>query len=707
MFEVIALPITLITFCLYAFQTISGDHSRLGVSLSLVLGIVLSVFFLRKIIIKNEDYKDLFSKHREHLLAAGIIVLFCLVVAGIVSPFISSQNVGGHTFLKFPGVADYYKHAYTVTAINQFGLPPSHPYFPPMKFSYYYGYYLIPAAISKSLNLDQNTVIYFYVFLTNVLSLSLLYRIATKIIKRPIFRLMALLTIIFGTSYDVILAANLKDGFMHIENWFGAKETGLIVYNTYTGLIWQPQHILAAALTIAITYKLLKERVSVWLLMLVSFYIVLSSIFIGFTMTLWLGIVFIFVKETRSTLIKAGVLSGLILLPFFVNIGGRSGIVSYYVLQAYPFTKVLAINTILTLVVEYGFSFIGLIYFVFFSKKLNGATKLALIMGVFLPIVVTWFFRSAGPNDFAMKLILPVGIAYNIIFISLLETLDNGWFKKLLIVLTCVSIISGIGGSAFEIYHRWKTRFVLSYQDSELELAVRKLSPNVRLATINKEEWAFYLPVLGYHSVLSPSLYDAGVYAGKLDSVDNYHYSSRSEAIFQSVSYGMTTKDAISKRDQLFTEINKYFSLYTFDYLVLPRKYWVKDGENFWFAYMEKLGVSNQQITDQFSLFNRNSILDKTSKAKVTVDESKPLEFFKKDKIINVPGGLWFVTACVEPKEGHARVEFDEYYSVFEFGKRDDVSCGGQVFYISADRKITISSSTNTSKIVFYPIVFR
>ena len=78
MFEVIALPITLVTFCLYAFQTISGDHSRLGVSLSLVLGIVLSVFFLRKIIIKNEDYKDSFSKHREHLLAAGLIVLFLL-----------------------------------------------------------------------------------------------------------------------------------------------------------------------------------------------------------------------------------------------------------------------------------------------------------------------------------------------------------------------------------------------------------------------------------------------------------------------------------------------------------------------------------------------------------------------------------------------------------------------------------------------------
>lgn len=706
MFEVFVLPIAFVTLCLYLFQTITGDYSRPLLSIVFVISGLFSVYLARKYFDIRNVFKSLFLFLKSNIFAVGFISFFIVVISILISPLLFPQIVDGQFFLRFPGIADYFKHSYTITAINQFGIPPNHPYFPAIKFSYYYGYYLIPAAISKIFVIDQNSVLFFYILFTSVLSISLIYWLICQLIKNKYFRFLALIGVIFGTACDVFPALVIKqNNFIHVENWFGANPTGLIIYNPYTAFLWAPQHIFPTVLALTLGFKLVKQRVNAFTLVLTSFYIVLSSVFVGITMTWIFGIVFILKKINRKILILSGLICGTLLIPFIINLGGRSGIIFPYKISPYSFTGIFFFDLFLTLFIEYGFAPIGVAYLLLKSDFLSLKSRMYSAVGIFVPIAVTWFYRSAGPNDFSMKVMLPVVIAYNLIFWYLLSKQNNLKIKIALGFLALISIVSGMGGAGFEYYYRWKTRLVLSSQESNLMYSIRKIDTSTTLAAINREEWVYHLPVMGYRSVFSPSLYDAGVYAGQLNSEEiSYSYESKGGNLFTSPTQGNDIKEVVSRRNEFFKEIGNYFYAYKFDYLILPKNEWVKEGENFWFNLMTKIGVDNKQLSGQYSLFDRNSIIQKFKENSVTVDTSKKVEVNKEDKKFELVEGLWFVTACFNPGNKNSRVEFDEYFSLFDVQTKDYIHCAGQIFSISSKKTITISSSTNVDKIVIYPI---
>ncbi len=226
-------------------------------------------------------------------------MLFVLAKALVISPFAFIKTTGDFKHIQITDVGDYYKHTFVVSMLKLDGIPPGHPYFPEAKLSYYFGYYLIPASLSRLFNFAPNQVFYFYSLITDLLGLLIILRIFQKYLKTYIGKVVAIPLLITGVGVNVF-----------------SNNGAFQLINNYKALLFVPQHFFAACLTIGLLHYLIfdsdligVEKPKIWVTGILIAFILLSSIFVSWTLIVWLALAFYCYKQIRIFLILSGILS--------------------------------------------------------------------------------------------------------------------------------------------------------------------------------------------------------------------------------------------------------------------------------------------------------------------------------------------------------------------------------------------------------------
>lgn len=707
MIQLLFFPIILTTFLLFLAQGLFHQNSPIILLLTIIVSLLASIGYLKSSVSKL-GLKTSSLKVKRFLLNSGlpilIILFFLAAICLVLSPLIITQTVNNFQFIRFPGVWDYYKHSYVITGINSGGVPPLHPYLPSSQLSYYYGYYLIPAAIIKISGFTQTTVLFFYVLLTDALALLLLNWLIRQTIKKSFNRTLALLLAIFGTGMDAIPILIHRVSVNHLENWFGNHDTGLIVYNIFTAFLWAPQHILPAVLSLYLLFCLIKRKLSLPLFVLIYSYIFLSSTFVAITLTFWLGLLFLFVPTKRFPIFVGGLLTVIFNIPYFLELSSHNNILSVYSFAPYPFIAGLPdfVNTFsnffLTLLVEYGF-----LLFVFPVLGLTLVRSKKKILWFFLSsyllIVITWVLRSGGPNDFGMKTMLPVQILLAIVFVYFIEITPTKRSRLVLSLFTLLIICPGVLGFFYEYSLQWRRRFVLDPQTTQLVKAVRKLPQTAVLGVIERGEWAFDIPVLGFRPIYSPSLYDAGVYVN--NSTKDISYEEMGSNIFISSTTADNLPTLIEKRNLYFKDMRKYFTLHPFDKLIVSNKTYVKQGENIWRQLFNQMNVSSSSITPDFTAYDYSSLVASLNTNALILEEKQMRQIKGKDQKLSLPAGFWFLATCSDNNKT-LKLDFEDYFTVFNLNAS---GCIGNLFYHPDANDIRLSNQSTVTDIFAFPVI--
>jgi len=698
-------PIFVSSFVLLWGQYFFHQLSPLFITFLLLVSIIVSILYLRHN--KNQLATiSLVKLIKNHWFPLLFIIVYTIVIGLVNSPLLIPQQEGGYSYRRFPGAIDYFKHSYSITAINQSGIPPIHPYFPYRLYSYYYGYYLVPAAITKVTNLPQNTILFFYVCLTDAISMAILYYLVCQITGKKILRLFSLPLLVFGTSLDVIpwLLHLSAPGMLHIENWFGNQATGLMVYNIYTSLIWAPQHLFPAVISVFLVYQLWQNKKFDYLIFTVSVaFICLSSVFVALTTFFWFLLLFIFKTNLRKFFIISAFFCLLLLIPFYPSLLSQGGLFSFYLIHPFPFMNDGAplflrsfVNFSLTALVEYGPVFFILLIFI---KK---HSLLKTFLAIYFPVLITWFIRSSGPNDFSMKSILPVLLLFNLILIKRIN--DSKHRYSILIVSVC--ILFGIAGSGWEYFHLWKKRLLIPLAENELFDKLNELPANYQIAVVDRNEWVFHIPIFTKKTVLSPSLYDAGVYSGRpIEKKYNYDYEDIGQKIFFRQSSSSTGgQSLVESKNFNLKELSEYLNKFPFNGLLLPKYQGVKQGLNFWYYLFSKDNIQQTYLTNSYSLFDYQSLKKHVDQTSIFFDFSKTLELTIKDQQLKLPSGFWLVYGCNQPGKPLIKLELEDYYTIFVDSQESANSCVGNVFYHQSRQSLVVSSSTTISSVYATPL---
>jgi hypothetical protein len=270
-----------------------------------------------------------------------------------------------------------------------------------------------------------------------------------------------------------------------------------------------------------------------------------------------------------------------------------------------------------------------------------------------------------------------------------------------------ISTIFGFLGTAYEYSTQWKKRYVLSFYDSNLMYAIRKLPPDIRLAAIDRDEWVFKIPVLGYKPILSPSFYDSAVYASPMShKLSDLPFEDTGQNIFIRTYSGDNQSDLNDKRQKYFDLIHQYIYDYDFDYLILSKYTWQKQAPNFWFNLFVSLGVETKDLTNEYALVSRLSLLNKLESTNITLDTSQIISLSIKNHQLQLPQGFWFLIGCANPDAGYAKSEFVDYYPFINTSASNSEQCFGNVFYHPNSEKINISSYSNIPSFEAIPVRF-
>lgn len=708
MIELLVSPIALATLFLFFIQGLFHQNNPLTLFLTLIVALLFSIVCFRlsfpKTNLKNKtlNVKQLLYDFGPQVL---ITMFFLISIAWVISPLFITQTVDGYTFLRFPGIWDYYKHSYVITGINSGGIPPLHPYFPSSNLSYYYGYYLIPAVIAKIFGVAQTTVLFFYVLLTDTLSLIILNWLIRQVIKKTFNRILALSLVFLGAGMDAIPVLTQHLPINHLENWFGGHNTGLIVYNIFTAFLWAPQHIFPTVLALYLIYRLIKKDLSFSLFVLLCVYIFLSSTFIFLTLIFWLGLVFIFFPYQRRLLLFGGLSSLILIIPYFLQLSSHGNILSAYSFAPYPFVSSSSylnklLNFTSTLIVEYGlllFAFPVLAILTIHSER----KLLWLFLSTYLPIVITWKVRSGGPNDFGMKTILPVQILLSVAFVYLIDKIPSRLFRSLLLGLTISMISAGLLGFSYEYSLQWKRRYVVDLQTTQLAKAIRRLPPTIVIGSIERGEWVFNIPVLGFRPIYSPSFYDSGVYKSDRDPESGPSYQEIGSNLFVGTTTANSLSELINKRNSYFNNMEQYFNLHPFDILILSNATYVKQGKNIWTQVFNQMGVSSFPITPDYTAYDFLSLVSKLKQYSLTINENQSEKLSAADRKFPLPAGYWFLATCRENLRA-IKLDFEDYFEVFVLDGSSP--CGGNLFYHPNNEDIRLSNNSTVTEIVAIPI---
>src|SRR5258706_2558630 len=121
---------------------------------------------------------------------------------------------------------------------------------------------------------------------------------------------------------------------------------------------------------------------------------------------------------------------------------------------------------------------------------------------------------------------------------------------------------------------------------------------------------------------------------------------------------------------------------------------------------MELSGVAGTPITKNYSLFKGIEINNSLSHEKIYFDSNSTKKgFVDSNNHLYLKRGLWFIIGCNQPDTTTLRLEFADYYTLFDkkFSSNQEV-CAGDIYYQLKDERVTVSKTSQYGSIYLVPI---
>lgn len=698
-----------IYLCLHLFSPI-----KLAYQISLVVGSFATLIFT---FLEKPNYvahlKFLFNWKNLLLLIPAVFIIFAFGI--VLSPLVKTVVIDGHQVFGLTSLGDYYKHLYILTSIKTEGLPPHHPFFPSSGLSYYYGYYLLPSAISSTFNLDLATVFFFYLLFTTFTVIVVATQISLSLFRSWYQHLLAVFLFLIGTGLDIVPTLKMaKSGLMtanHIEFWSQILSlNNYLVNNLYTVLLWVPQHSLPSIIVLVAGLYFVKEKeISIFWLTLVIWFCFISSTFVSTTLLVWLGLAFLFQSRNRLKIVVSCLIAFCLLMPYLRDLTGRGSLLSYgFYMTPFQYFPGLPfwLNCFLTFFTEYGLIIIAIpIYFITRNRKDKKEAWLV-SLAVFTPILIGLFVRSAGFNDFSMRSILPVQMALPFMMAYSLEKVQSYAWKKVVFLFLVLSFIPTMTGFFYEIHFRLIDRSTIDIATSDLLTRLRK-NPVANLAVIDNEDWVFLIPSYGYQAVYSPRLFDSTGYISNSGLKEQSEYENKVNSLFIYPTVGKSADEVAKVRQNNFNMINDFFVTYKHLNFVIPVYHGGEVSLNPWFNLFESLGVEKQPLTNQYSLFKGAEIDEALSKKHILLDQSKLERLYPdKEDQVYINKGVWLVMACSRPGMDSLKLQFlNHSLLVDQKVTTREPLCAGQLHNQLKNEVLKITESSQFESIHLAPVL--
>jgi hypothetical protein len=670
------------------------------------------VCLLTTFILKRYSLIGDIEKSGGKLLSAIFIIICIYLLAmsfGVYLPLIKTISQENYTFYRFPGVWDALKHLYAVTAIKETGLPPAHPYFPQANFSYYYGYYILPAATSLISGIDFKVVYLLHYLISVLVCLLLVFDLVRIWIKEKLGRVIALFLTTIGFGWDIIptIMVPKESSVMHIEVWMCGIKNLLQITTFPTALIWVPQHLLASLISILIITRLLKGQKSVFemlFLVLLSAYVFLSSVFVGMSLAIFLFFVFIrelLAREACLLLIKRYAVFGLgiitLLYPYLLSLlSQRGNLLTHklvYPQQSLPgLPNFPPLNLFLDLFFEFGgaiflFSFVGL------GLVWRKRTFWFHLLPIALILFLVHFIVSPTTNDFGMRTLMPSQIIISIFAgWSMGKVIERLKSRKFWLILSVVFLSFSLGlsliGQIYEVLGRWKERKVLHWEESQLiGWVINKTKPREKLASLESNEGARtieMIPPVAGRVVYSMSPYSAAVYLIKEDEI-------KLEKTKQPQLKAIINGEADFYYDDFLELSQEWLSVSRPDYLIFRNQIWVEEDKNpFLEIYKTIFPQAYESIGNHTVFFLKKMDLAQINKAWA---ETKPLmrkTILPGEEKISLQKGFYLFDICFDNPTDSRRdlvIEIERFYNLVVLPvKAAERRCVKRLFF-SPDRR--------------------
>ena len=696
----LSLGFSLTSLIIYLFLTLLGSSLLVWIS-AVILSLSLLIYIFRQNLESfNLTKNSLSLKNLSFLL---IILIFVFAKAYVLSPFILSKTVDSFKHLQITSVGDYYKHSFVVTVLGQDGIPPAHPYFPEAKLSYYYGYYLIPAFLYKVFQIFPNYAFYFFFIATDILGLLIILNVLKDHIKKYPARVLTFLAIIFGAGVNIfpeIWARFPLFGVTLNENIF-ASTVGFQLINTFKAFLYVPQHFFASCLSIGLINQLIFKKPRILVVAISTAFVLLSSVFVSWTLGIWLFLIFIFSGKLRKSLFISGVLTLIFILPFILQISERENILSLNKYQPVLFfTNFLSfLNPFFTALIQYGpITFVFAVLGIFYGRR-----NPVFILGFILPLILTWVLRSPNFNDFSMRGLMPLQLALPILYVKVFEQIKNRLFKAFLVALLFMIVIAGFYGFYLEYVKHWKGRMILHPNISELIYKIREYPESEKLSALDRDRWVEFIPSLGFKKVLSPFLFDSYVYFVGDSSIEHGQYERQAIELFIEHSVGKSLDELIEQKNMQLSKLFTFFDKYSSDWIIVNNQIWVKKDLNPWLIIFSEMNVESKSLTANFTLINYQSLIEKLSNYKISVGK-EGLVIPVADKKFPLKKGLWYLASC-SLKKDQLSFELQDYYLIFnEKMDGENKLCAGKIFYLQEDEDVRLMHTSNIEVVYAYPL---
>lgn len=591
-----------------------------GLLLILFIGLLVRVFVHKVITVRISNF------------VLPVWIILALASMFVLMDLFFDVSVRDVTFVNLLGVTDYYKHLYAMTSINNLGI---HPFYPVSNFIYYFGYYFVPALVSGLQIADQTKIIFLYTSLTGVLGWLSISELIAEHVKSLKARLAAIVYLVFGQGFDIVptLMANKQGTGKLIELWSFERFIGLRVDNIFTSYLWTPQHFfaaLAACVVILSVYGNKKEWV--WNFLLIA-YVLSSSVFVGiFMMIALVGIVIINRREEIKKYLMMFVLSGLVLIPNLKSFAEKgSGVFEGYSLLNGIFNFGLGryLNTLVHLIIEYGIVFVIIPIGACILLR-NKKNKILWILLGIVPVILTWFIKSVGYNDFSTRGILVWQMLAGILVGVLLERL-NIKFKITLLALILINVVVSAAGFAYEFQARKNDLGSrLGPEESIMIGEIKKRDLN-NLMAIGREEWIFLIPSMTGRVIFTSNLYDSAQYMESRYGEIHGQYESLEKEIFVNEVFDMNEELVVGQAEKKWGMVDAYFKMSGDRNLIVDRR-------NKSTLILAKLNVERIQLSGDFSLINTAEIQELLKDKKIKLTK----QYIEKVKI----NDLLFVVRC-------------------------------------------------------------
>ncbi|MGB9911232.1 MAG: hypothetical protein ACPLKP_01360 [Microgenomates group bacterium] len=620
---------------------------------------LISLFYLH-FFKKNKEKEPFIIK----IISLSLFLIFLMAIAFILSPLIIPVKAEGFTFLRFPGIGDYNKHLYVTGAIYNSGIPPRHPYYPSDYLSYYFGYYIIPASLSLLFKISPQLFLFFFIILTSFLSFSLIKNVIYIWVKNSFFRILSLSLIIIGTGLDIIptiILEKIKFGnTTHIEYWAHLLGNKLMITNTSTAILWTPQHFFVSALTVyLINYLLINKKIPLFIFSIFISFILFSSSFVAFTFFFWIFLILIFERKARKDIIYSGLFSFFLSFPFilFIFKNRTYDIFNFEFLanNKLPLPKFLQILSFFIINFPIEFGIVGILTLFLGLKKIKVSNKnyQVIFLGVIIPLIIITFIVSSNWNDFGMRTILPIQLVIPIILFLLLEKIKSLKTKKFAIILIFINIIVSSIGTLWEFYWRWKERKLFTIEESLLYLKLRQEEKSKIISTLDNSFWTSYIPVISFHSLYSPSVYDSRVYLNKKLQEEIDEFNNFLEKTFINPSFGKSPNEIINEKNKLFQDFPNYIKKIPPSLFILRKhnSYVIRGWLSTYHAIFEQISTPQEYSLD-FSTFNIEQVKEKINKYQIFI-EQKPVKEInpQKNNKIFLKRELYFLIGCKKKKK--------------------------------------------------------